>query len=110
MKALTTVCNDCPFRKDSPKGWLGEKRIKEIIDETVLGDSYFTCHKTLDKPMAEQRMCAGKLVLEGRVNAYGNRSTRFGMMANMVPRQYSTYQGADLVFNTVEECIEHHKD
>ena len=33
-------CSNCPFRKDSLKGWLGEERMQEIVN----ADS-FTCHK-----------------------------------------------------------------
>lgn len=110
MFALKKVCNQCPFRRDSMEGWLGEKRITEIIDETVKGNGYFVCHKTLHLDKDEQKLCAGKLILEGKVNAYGNSSTRVGMAFGLVPRKYDQIEGAELVFESAEECIQHHAE
>ena len=41
---MKSPCADCPFRKDSLKGWLGADRMEEI-----LGQESFVCHKTLDE-------------------------------------------------------------
>ena len=108
MESLKKICNQCPFRKDAPKGWLGKKRINEIVEETVQGDKYFVCHKTLDLQPDEQKLCAGKLILEGRVNPYGNSSTRVGMALGLIPKNYSDIYGGELVFETKDECINHH--
>lgn len=48
-------CRDCPFRKDTLKGWLGEERIREIIT----ADS-FVCHKKTDM------QCAGHMLVNMR--------------------------------------------
>lgn len=108
MESLKKVCNQCPFRKDAPKGWLGAKRITDIVTETIEGDKYFVCHKTLDLPSSDQKLCAGKLILEGRENPYGNSSTRVGMALGLIPKDYSDIAGGELVFETKKECIDHH--
>ena len=107
MFALKKVCDACPFRRDSMKGWLGEQRIMEIIDGTINGDEYFICHKTLHLEKLDQKLCAGKLILEGKVNPKGNSSTRMGMWLGLIPN-YDQLHGSELVFDTSEECIQHH--
>ena len=108
MEALKKVCNQCPFRKDATKGWLGKKTITEIVEETVEGDKYFVCHKTYDLPSSEQKLCAGKLILEGRVNPFGNSSTRMGMAFGLIPKEYEEIQGSELIFESKDDCINHH--
>lgn len=46
LGAMKKPCNNCPFLKTAPKGWLGKKRATEIV-QTVFTDSVFHCHKTL---------------------------------------------------------------
>lgn len=60
---LKRPCSNCPFRTDRPKqrGWLGYERAKEIANYVLRDNKTFTCHKTLDKPENQQRMCAGAL-------------------------------------------------
>jgi hypothetical protein len=61
MTSLPNVkkpCANCPFRKDSLKGWLGKERMTEILD----ADS-FVCHKKTDK------QCAGHMLINDQANA-----------------------------------------
>jgi hypothetical protein len=39
-------CKDCPFRSDV-SFYLGEDRAEQIVNDVILGDSAFHCHKTL---------------------------------------------------------------
>lgn len=55
---MKAPCVDCPFRKDSLKGWLGGPRMAEILEE----DS-FVCHKKTDM------QCAGHMIMNGEQNA-----------------------------------------
>ena len=32
LPIMQTPCNNCPFRKDSLKGWLGSERMTEISE------------------------------------------------------------------------------
>lgn len=83
-------CKDCPFRKDTLKGWLGEKRIKEIL----LQDS-FVCHKE------NKLQCAGHMILNKDINSF------------VQVAKYLKYDlvlsGHELIFNTQKELIKHHK-
>ena len=92
---MKTPCANCPFRKDCPKGWLGEKRMEEIIEAKT-----FVCHKTTGK--GKQRMqCAGHMLLKREGNQFYAMATRMRLPLQLY--------GAELVFEKPEECIEHHK-
>lgn len=43
---LKRPCNNCPFRTDTLKGWLGAARAQDIIDSITRQDQTFACHKT----------------------------------------------------------------
>lgn len=55
---LKAPCNECPFRKNAPKGWLGGLSAKETSD-LVLGEANFACHKTRHKKLDEMSRCKG---------------------------------------------------
>ena len=74
---LIRPCSNCPFRSDLPvsqRGWLNH-RIVEIVENTILGNSTFTCHKTLSGthsedsdsteyyPNGTEQQCAGALIM-----------------------------------------------
>lgn len=83
-------CADCPFRRDSLKGWLGQERMTEI-----LGYDSFVCHKKHDK------QCAGHMLIKGEQN-------EFVRLANQL-RIPLVLSGKELIFETEEDCINHHK-
>jgi hypothetical protein len=39
-------CKDCPFRSEV-SFYLGEDRASQIVNDVILGDSAFHCHKTI---------------------------------------------------------------
>lgn len=83
-------CRDCPFRKDSPLGWLGDERMAEILSQRS-----FVCHKK------HHLQCAGHMLINGMENDF----VRLAHMLNIeLP-----LSGRDLVFDTPLDCIEHHK-
>ena len=84
-------CRDCPFRKDTLRGWLGEARMCEII----AADS-FVCHKKTDM------QCAGYMLMKGDDNAFVQLAGRLS-----IPLELS---GDALVFDTAADCIQHHKN
>lgn len=88
---MATPCKDCPFRKDTKRGWLGSDRMKEILKQ----DS-FTCHKT-DKT----QQCAGHMLVKGSYN-------RFVSLAKYMSIQLKL-SGSELLFDTEQECIKHHE-
>lgn len=86
-------CSNCPFRKDSLKGWLGEERMQEIVN----ADS-FTCHK---HKSPNRLQCAGHMLLKGDENAFNRVASAMDIDTQVT--------GRDLVFTTKEECVNHHK-
>lgn len=82
-------CKDCPFRKDSLKGWLGKERMTEILNT----DS-FVCHKDTSK------QCAGHMLIKGKDNAFVKLANEINIALKL--------KGKNLVFNTVNDCINHH--
>lgn len=97
-------CNQCPFLKSTLKGWLGKKRTTELVKESIHADSVFHCHKTLahdgeDTIITSKTLaCAGAALLakkEGGHNAYYRWYVR-------------EMQGAELVFDSAKDFINHH--
>lgn len=63
---LTKPCNDCPFRKNSLPGWLGDwKSPEELFGFVVTAEQDFPCHLTMtdrdenDKSESEMSYCKG---------------------------------------------------
>lgn len=91
---MPSPCGNCPFRKDCTKGWLGRERMEEIL----AADS-FTCHKTTD---AQNRLqCAGHMLIKGNANAFVELAQRLRIDLKLI--------GRELVFDTEQECIDHHQ-
>jgi len=83
-------CAGCPFRKDTVKGWLGKERMQGILKQES-----FVCHKRHDK------QCAGHMMITGTVNAFVRLAGHMGIPLNLT--------GQKLVFDTPQDCAEHHK-
>lgn len=86
---VKSPCKNCPFRKDVSKGWLGQGRMEEI----VRADS-FVCHHN------DNLQCAGQMLINGEDNGFVRIAKRMGIALDL--------QGRELVFDTTEECEEHH--
>lgn len=82
-------CSNCPFRKDSLKGWLGKERMTDICST----DS-FACHKRNDL------QCAGHMALLGQASAFVRIMNALGF----TPEIRNTHQ----VFDDIQDCIDHH--
>jgi hypothetical protein len=81
-------CKDCPFRKDSRKGWLGKERMEDILTS----DS-FVCHKN------NSLQCAGHMIL--------NQDNSFVGLANSLSLSLDLKR-KETVFDTKKKCIDHH--
>ena len=86
---INKPCKDCPFRKDSMKGWLGKNRMSGILKQ-----GSFVCHKKTDL------QCAGHMLIKGQDNDFVRMADRMN-----IPLAIS---GRELVFDTLTDCIEHH--
>lgn len=83
-------CRDCPFRKDTRKGWLGADRMAEIL----AADS-FVCHKKTSM------QCAGHMLINGNDNGFVRLAARLRIMLDL--------SGKEQVFESKAACIDHHK-
>lgn len=93
MQSLPNVkkpCAQCPFRKDSLKGWLGGERMEEILNQ----DS-FICHKK------KHLQCAGHMLINGTDNGFVRLANRLNINLEL--------SGQELVFDTREKCVSHHE-
>ncbi len=84
-------CKDCPFRKDTMLGWLGEKRMTQILDAKS-----FVCHKHTDL------QCAGHMLIKGEENDFVKLASRLNLPTGLT--------GQQLIFDTQADCIAHHAD
>lgn len=87
---ITRPRRDCPFRKDTLRGWLGEQAMKKILK----ADS-FVCHKKTDK------QCGGLMLINGDQNGFVRLAGQLGIELDL--------SGRELVFDSQQACIEHHK-
>lgn len=83
-------CLSCPFRKDSLNSWLGEERMTEIIESTS-----FVCHKD------NSLQCAGHMILNKDSNEFVKLAKAMNIKTGL--------KGHKLIFNSKDECINHHK-
>ncbi len=86
---LRKPCIHCPFRKDTLRGWLGESKMKGILESAS-----FKCHKTTDK------QCAGHMLIRGEKNQFVQLANRLKVNLEL--------SGRESVFDTEEDCINHH--
>ena len=89
LPCLKKPCKDCPFRKTTLKGWLGEARMKEI-----LGQDTFVCHKN------NNLQCAGHMLIKDDKNAFVLLARQLGIETGVT--------GRELVFDNEDDCVKHH--
>lgn len=83
-------CPDCPFTKDCLKAWLGSERMEEILAAET-----FVCHKRKDL------QCAGHMIIRGNDNQFVLMAKRLKLPIPLT--------GQERVFDTMAECIAHHR-
>lgn len=84
-------CKDCPFRKDSLKGWLGENRMIEILNQHS-----FVCHKN------KKLQCAGFMIIKGDESSFVSLAKTLNVETKLT--------GHELIFENKNDCINHHKN
>lgn len=92
---MKSPCAQCPFRKETLKGWLGKERMKEITQSES-----FVCHKTSQGAMSDRKQCAGHMILMGESNEFVRVAKAFQFDLQL--------QNQGLVFDSPEDCINHH--
>ena len=106
MKACKVPCKECPFRKDSMKGWLADYTPMQL-HSFVMSESPFPCHMTHQeevsfKDAAELPLCNGALSYM-RKNAKSPRDPELNKLVQEIDRETL---GNIL---SVPEFFEHHK-
>lgn len=58
------MCGQCPFRKDSAGGWLGDYSPREVIS-VIQTEQHFFCHSklTIPIPIGRRNLTASRTVL-----------------------------------------------
>ena len=99
MKAaphMKAPCQECPFRKDALRGWLGDDRVKDIANQES-----FICHKTIHtSDSRDKRQCAGHMILRGESNDYVRLAKILGVNLCL--------KNKELVFDSIEDMALHH--
>lgn len=88
---MKNPCADCPWRKDS-KIKLAKGRAKELLQEEA-----FVCHKAFYQG-GTRIQCAGHMILAGSRN----------IASRMVHLCELPLEGKELVFDSIEDAINHH--
>lgn len=108
-----TPCNDCPFRKDSLIGWLGQKRAEQIAANIYEHDITFQCHKTLEKGNTNgvEELCAGAIILDAKQN---NSTMEKPIFSNKMHRLMKLLfpdleiKNEKVIFETIQDFVKHH--
>lgn len=103
---LTKPCNECPFRRAAPAGWLGPWTVFEIL--MVIGHSAFACHCTVKEEFNEDQpglqSCAGMAIfLNNKLERSRNKDNA---------HHQNLLRGSEHsrdVFKTSTEFVDHHK-
>lgn len=75
MKVCAKVCKECPFRKDSLRGWLGHHSIDEILD-SIQWEIPFSCHMTRTDETTNEDIIEGRTPICRGFIASANKSCK----------------------------------
>ena len=104
MKAiLKQPCDECPFRRKHPAGWLGGYKPDEFINQIQLDGPPIPCHKTIKPNHEAKAMCAGALIFM-RNCLKSSRHPDYGDALNTVSKD------TENVFQWSSEFLKHHED
>lgn len=106
MKSCSKQCNECPFRKDSIRGWLADYTPSHL-HLLVMSEQPFPCHKTHDETLElseahKYPLCKGALAYMKK----SGKSPRNPELKKLVQEV-----DADTLENTLglKEFFEHHE-
>ena len=100
---LTKPCNECPFRKDSLKGWLGGETAQSTFD-MVKSETDFACHKTRSKKPTEMSRCRGFLLFTRKIAKIPKYNTELHKAVMAI--DYKTASESDIL--SLPDFIKHH--
>lgn len=107
----TKLCNDCPFRRNAPAGWIGAHTHPSEITDIVLADQKFPCHVAVNKLENEGAdfetavnaapYCIGSLVMM-------NNTAKLSRNSFVLELQKRIGKSSD-VFANAREFVAHHE-
>lgn len=117
LKTCKSVCNECPFKKDSLKGFLGDHSLESIL-ECMDKEGLFSCHmerkndETLNQILIEsgkQSICRGFLISSLKSWKSFGKNPLTGLELLKLQRQIPYFSvEVDAIMNK-NEFEEHHK-
>ena len=107
MKVCKKVCVECPFKKDSLKGWLGEHTVQGILDSQQY-ETPFTCHMQRDniKDHNEIDLCRGLFISANKSFKLMGQNPNFGK--EMLEIQKTTRDDSRENILSRREFLDHH--
>ncbi len=104
MKAtLKEPCNECPWRRKHPAGWLGGYEPEDFTQQVQFDGPPLPCHKTIPPDGEARAMCAGALIFMKNSCKSANHPD-YGDALSTVEKD------TENVFQWPHEFLEHHKD
>lgn len=112
----TKPCKQCPFRKKSPAGWLGDAKPEEFID-ACMDDVPMPCHTTVnyEDPLWRENM----LEMDSKAQHCAGARILFANQCKMSKHPYYLYirslgkitpvEPSKDVFDSREAFLKHHK-
>ena len=96
-KELSTACNACPWRVDSPRGWLGASSPVEFLQQSE-AEWRMPCHLHVDYEQADKApQCAGRAI---------HMANRCKVPMN--PELIKAQADRKAVFSNPQDFIDHH--
>ena len=103
---LRRPCPKCPFRLDCLRGWLGDKRISQIVRDLVDQEMTFACHETLSQK-TDQHCVGALLFVENVAPPFGHRLQQIAQRLGLYfPEKLDREAAA--IFTSREDLIAHH--
>lgn len=101
---LKEPCNECPWRRKHPAGWLGGYRAEDFTQQIQFDGPPLPCHKTIPGDGTDARaMCAGALIFM-KNSCKGAHHPDYGAALSTVEPDPET------VFQWAHEFLEHHNN
>lgn len=98
-----TPCNECPWRRKHPAGWLGGYLVDDFVNQAQFDGPPLPCHKTIPEGGEASAMCAGALIFM-RNSCKGANHPDYGDARDWVEADPVT------VFQWAHEFRAHHGD
>lgn len=92
MNTCEKVCKECPFKKNSPPGWLGGVSVDDTI-ATLQNEGIFTCHLHRNDKISVGSVMVGRYpICRGFMLSAKKSAKMFGGLPGMISAGLSKLQ------------------